>query len=156
MFSSHLTNLETKSTKNCSLSHHEGVTSGLSPVPPSPSLLHLPTSPGKLTPGCRGNPLPGCASWPGAEGSVWCIGHSQHPGASAASAAPGTASAGPSCGGRGLEGSASTVLLVRGLAGEAGPEGAVPAVWCCQGRAGTHLRFSSSLCTDLPMPGRME
>lgn len=100
------------------------MTSGLSPVPPSPS-LHFPTSPGKLTPGCRGNPSPGCASWPGAEGSVWCIEHSQPPGASAASAAPGTASTGPSCGGRGLEGSASTVLLVRGLAGEARPEGAV-------------------------------
>lgn len=87
---------------------------------------------------------------------MWCIGHSQPPGASAASAAPGIASAGPSCRGRGLEGSASPGSLAdEGWQGREGQREAVPGDWCSQGRMGTHLRFSSSLCTDLPMPERM-
>lgn len=53
---------------------------------------------------------------------MWCIGHSQSPRASAASAAPGIASAGPSCGGRGLEGSASPTSPTRGIAGKARPD----------------------------------
>lgn len=53
---------------------------------------------------------------------MWCSGHSQAPGASAVLAALGTASAGPSCGGRSLEGSASPALLARGTAGEGRPE----------------------------------
>lgn len=145
--------MEAKSTENCPMSHCWAITLGLSPqlhVAPPHYTSH---NSGRLAAGHCRNFLPGCASWPSAEGSGWCSGHSQPPGASAVLAAPGTASAGPSCGGRGLEGSASLALLAR-QQGREGQRQMVPGAQCCQGKAGTHLRFSSSLCTDLPMPGR--
>lgn len=86
---------------------------------------------------------------------MWCTGHSQPRGASAVLALPGTSSTGPSCRGRGLEGSASPALLATGAVGEGRPEGGGSWGLVMSGKARTHLRFSSSLCTDLSMPGRM-
>lgn len=39
-----------------------------------------------------------------------------------------------------------------GWQGRQGLREMVFGTWSCQGQVGTHLRFSSSLCTDLPMP----
>lgn len=56
--------------------------------------------------------------------------------------------------GKGSGGQCQPSCWPEGWQGRQGHREVVPGIWCYQDRAGTHLRFSSSLCTDLSMPDK--